>query len=601
MRIRFDPNNAIDSFLDTVECLGSLSTVRLTVTVEDGENIVDERNSVDNLKNVKNLEERHAPEGELSEDRDVQNTRGQSETERFIKLDVQEHPPVSNYEPSSTKEKIQTDKKLLNPDDALSLLSSIKELEQAIGNMGIALHFDNHQQSNDDINLDTKSDTEKQSSTLPLSYGVYSSSNIKSFRPPDRENNQNLHVPRERGRAKQKSLLPARSGKPTENDNQSSYAEIDGVDSFLGYHHNPPKVTDKVALANEMWFGKYRDAFDARDYRRARSASPNTFASRTNSRKLLENEEVNTIKSRTKGKSNIRDKRKRNVTIACSVISGDKETQKNNLTDKIVFKQNDTNTKEDRNTTNGKCEQTVFSEDKNVTLNIRKSEEKTMEPADSSFANSRSKQKHNKPATAREKRNRNRTITCDISDAIAEARKLDGNTYAINVSQEFLEENKSEADSMKMEEEMIDVLTPGLDKRRRNKTISGDIREMVKEARKRLEIDENVQCDDSIPKDMLTSASKPADSSWNFSQNSFSSSYKSDGKGLRGSLHYPQLNLENFGKFQTTNQLNKENDSDNSGKEFKSSNLKSEQRPQIGSNSKFRIPSFEEMLYNKEK
>lgn len=762
VRIRFEPNHVLETFLSNTDCMGFLSTVRLKVTVDDPDEGIDtDRKCADtvaignpdlmdtvandnrkcdgvDLTDIKtdssfrksdfgeeishfdtgcdsakqltaSKEERHAPEGELSKqhkdeasaDNDIEIFRNAGIYSERVDKDTVSIKADADHKktPVTTKDKTvdeihkQEETFLdLNLIDPLTFMRSMKMPNSCL-DTSFGIETTNHEKAcsymSSNVNGTNESNNiESQTAKFPLNISVHrSSANIKSFQPTNFDIEEELEsVQKERGRSKYKHRLPETKDKTVEFTDHSDEDTGELYDSnveYLRFNDDVRRGMDKVALANEMWFGKYRTAFDARDYRRARSASPNTYASRSKSgsRKGSERNgstsgsrksgkhskgkahesdgkspksrgetdcpEKGDTKTGPKGFNNnqsgngkpkvsSKDKRRRNVTIAGNIISDIKEARKrlddekecrggkeplsdyeNDMNRKVVDLKNKSEPKEEQNRTDvtTKCLKEV--ENVNGVRNEgtatgratgEDSKASELSPSDKTINAMNDIQRKYRFLSTFDKRQRNKTIADDISESLKQAKEMDPNNSidnATNIPQDTAGEDKHKED-----------LNKRIERRSRHKTISVDIREILKEARKSQETDEEERLKDSESDSLGPEPvqDKESESSARCFNGRRKLHYQSGNKGHENTLTdsvkqegeasnmyrltcNPRLAVSKLGTMGATGgYVNSISGKLNSVTSHRAKADRSKGQSDLAN--KFRIPSFEEMLYN---
>lgn len=762
VRIRFEPNHVLETFLSNTDCMGFLSTVRLKVTVDDPDggigtdrkcadtvaignsdtkdtvangnrkcNDVDSNNiktdysflksdfrkeishSDTGCNSAKQLtaskEERHAPDGELSKQHkdenpadDIEIFRNSGIYSEHVDKDTVSGKADADHKKTQATTKDKTVDEIhkqeeetfldLHLIDPLTFMRSMK-MPNSFLDTSFGIETTNHEKAcsymSSNVNETNESNgIESQTAKFPLNISVHRSSvNIKSFQPTnfDKEG-ESESVPKERGRSKHKHRLPETNDKRAEFTGHSDEDTGELYDSnveYLRFNDDVRRGMDKVALANEMWFGKYRTAFDAKDYRRARSASPNTYASRSKSGSRKGSERNgSTSGSRKSGKHNkgkahesdgkstksggetdcpergdtktspkgfnnnqsgngkpkvsSKDKRRRNVTIAGNIISDIKEARKrlddekectsgkepldgdeNDRNREVIDLKNISEPKEEQYRTDVTMECLKEVENVNGVRNEspaagqdtgEDSKASELSPSDKTIHVMNDIQRKYRFLSTFDKRQRNKTIADDISESLKQAKELDQNNSIdndTNIPQDTAGEDKHKDDLNKM-----------IERRNRHKTISVDIREILKEARKSQEIGEEERVKDSESDSLGPERvqDKESESSARYFNGRRKLHYQDGNKGhgttLTDSIKQegdtsnmyrltcnPRLTVSKLGTMGATGgYVNSISGKLNSVNSHRAKADRSKGQPDLAN--KFRIPSFEEMLYN---
>lgn len=697
--------------------MGSLSTVRVSVMADDQGIDELERNLSDANNSV--VEERHAPEGENTQEKDDivfdGNANSDANGSKLHLYDSMENANIYLRHDfvDNTNREIQNEIKNTeeSSDDPLSVLRSLKSSIRDLGTLPGSEQTKDETSVNITDNPEAESTLSNLKSTVPLKYNVYRcSTNIKSFKPTDFSDViPSETTARERGRSKLTSHRiydqePSNNHKSyvSENSECNVHSNVDDCTSSATYEYNcftsyPKRPLDKVTLANEMWFGKYRAAFEAKEYRRARSASPKTWESRNKLRSnrikkntiqssrtevIVDKDSISkdaTVKDKIKTdvkiqeqfvprqstcrdiakpgrhKISAKERRQRRVTIACNITSdikaarnlsednsnkSDLQNETDNQTQAVVFGDSRpedysprplhtvtagclTNTCSYINTCDNNLKSRLENTEAICDTGKSKSKDTSLEPSPAvnsfeNYSNSPSTVNQAKRLSARDKRKRNKTITGDITSVLAQARQLSGKPDDSTVNLEINEECKNQDDEKRVISN-TEIGCSGIDKRARNKTISVDVREFLRQARvnytdsanaaKRSEdiIDVSVQQNDIRDYEL-------ADAEINAQVNSERSDFKPNlnRRRLHNEKSWEKASSILGGKTETEKRMrypclsfnkttgresynNKEPDEEH----VQEANKRGEKRSHADVATKFRIPSFDEMLYNK--
>ena len=621
-------------------------------------------------------------------------------------------------------------------------------------------HLGDNLNKNSATCTDTEKASEKPKPAIePFNFRVHRcSTNIKSFKATDFGDVEKFEPEdsniRGRGRSRHKTRGELETDLGEDNGEDFDIGSVNKRDvktypsvaqyEYDGFAKHPRWRLDKVSLANEMWFGKYRAAFEGKDYRRARSVSPETLNSRSrkserdrrkdeiedddgydvedgtdeiseysrsgtgigngNVRAINGNEQsFDKNEDRQRGsdrrgkhgkgrsKQTAKEKRRRRVTISVDITSDLKEARmiddkqtgdcEVNCQDGNIIKVTDdsneipvdsesdipvtstavdvehvSNSESDleRVTINhapGKDGEHMHSSlsvsvvdmggdtkglntptrgldatktdasestDKatvNSIVNMFESKANGTDVRDTTTENSNT---HNNRLSARDRRKRNKTITGDIREDLAKARSAPGDSDN-NKEQEITKEQTTydERCNITSDKDVKSTVSgnASTNKRNRNRTISVDIKEFLKQARENYKDadDEETGSDDSVNGSVETSEhsgsnyengignveTETMETSSN--RREYHDGNSGDISGLpaidsgakAGLIRYPRLN------FNKANAVSGVKDGEENASRGKDGKKRGEKRSHLEAATKFRIPSFEEMLYNK--